>query len=310
MKIIHNLSNLKRPAKGTIVTVGVFDGVHLGHKKIIKRVVSRARDSGLKSVVLTFDPHPLKVLSPGLEVPSLISLKHRLEMLESLGVDYCIILHFTRKISLLSAETFVKKILSDKLNLKEIYVGENFFFGKGAVASIDALKKLSKRFAFKVVPVRPIKILGKTVSSSLIRDLIIRGDVSRASKFLGRPVSVLGTVVKGARRGRILGFPTANIDPHHEAVPPCGVYAVMVKLDDKVFKGILNIGTRPTFYGHRREPAIEVHIFDFNKKIYGRDIEVIFLKKMRDERKFSDQDLLAAQIKKDALTAQCILSDQ
>jgi riboflavin kinase/FMN adenylyltransferase len=305
MKIIHGLKALDIPAKGSVVTVGVFDGVHVGHKKIISHAVARARALGLKSVAVTFDPHPLKVLYPKVKIPSLISLEHRIRTIRALGIDYVALLAFTRAMSRISPEKFVKDILIGKLGMKEIYVGDNFFFGRGARAGTRMLEKLSSETDFKAVALKHVKINGRIVSSSLIRQLIVKGDLKQASRMLGRPVSILGTVVHGAKRGRLLGFPTANINPHHEAIPPSAVYAVTVKLNRKIYKAVLNIGIRPTFHrwSHELEPTVEVHLLGFNEDIYGKDIEVIFIKKMRDQFKFKTKEALMAQIHKDVKRA-------
>lgn len=313
MKVFRDLKSIKNTIRASVATVGVFDGVHIGHKKIIKEVVRRSKILNLKSVVLTFDPHPLKVLNPGARVPSLVSLQHRRNLIEELGVDYLVILKFTKAFSRLSPERFVKNILINKLSSKEIYVGENFYFGKGAKAGIDGLRSLSGEFGFKVKVFRPIKTEANIISSTLIRRLIVNGNITKASIFLGRPLSILGTVVMGSSRGRIMGYPTANIDPHHEAIPPSGVYAVRVKRKDKILKGVLNIGVRPTFFKDKgldgpREPTIEVHIFDFNERLYGEEIEIVFVKKLRDERRFKDRQDLILQIRRDEEIARAILS--
>lgn len=312
MRIIRGIHSLKHPLRGSVVTVGVFDGVHIGHRKVIKEVVARAKALSLKSVVVTFDPHPVKVLTRHVKVPSLISLQHRLELFEEMGVDIACVLAFTKALAGISPERFVQDILVGKLGAKEIYVGGNFFFGRGAKAGAGTLLRLSKRSGFKARAIEPLKMSGKVVSSSLIRDLITRGETSKASKLLGRPVSILGTVVHGAKIGRILGFPTANINPHHEAIPPGGVYAVKARLGPKLLSGILNIGTRPTFhiYSHELEPTIEVHLFGFNKNIYGRDMEVVFVKKIRGERKFRSKTELVEQIKRDVRRVKGIVGSQ
>jgi len=296
--------------RDAIGTIGVFDGVHIGHIYIIRKTVERAKKLGSKSVVVTFDPHPLKVLRSKSYVPTLISLEHRMRLISELGVDRVEVLKFTKPLSRLSPEKFVKDILIDKFGLKEIYVGENFYFGHNAQADPVALKRLGKRYGFQVRVIRPLKKYGRVVSSSLIRGLILKGEISKAAKFLGRPVSVLGTVVKGESRGRILGFPTANVNPHHEVVPPPGVYAVRVKFRKRILQGVLNIGLRPTFYKDTKdlEPTIEVHILDFNKDIYNEDIEIFFVKKIRNELRFSERDDLMSQIKEDIRTARIILA--
>ncbi len=309
MKVIRGFKNLERPIKESVLTIGVFDGVHLGHKKIIKAVVSRARILRIKSVVLTFDPHPLKVLNRDACVLSLISLDHRIKLIDELGIDYLIVAKFTKSISSMEPSIFVKKILVNKLGLKEIYVGDNFYFGKGAGGDIKVLKKISGEFGFRVKIFKPVRSDGHIISSSLIRHLIINGKIRETSKFLGRPVSILGTVVKGRKIGRILGFPTANIDPHHEAIPPGGVYAVRVRFKNRLLKGVLNIGTRPTLCVSPAayEPTIEVHIFDFNRQIYGQDLEIIFVKKIRDERRFKNKDKLISRIRLDSELVRRIL---
>lgn len=309
MMVIKGIRTIKKPLPASVVTVGVFDGIHIGHALVIKKAVARAKDLGVKSVVVTFDPHPAKVMHPRTSVPSLISLAHRTRLIGSLGADILVVTKFTKAIAGLSAEKFVKRFLIDKLGMREMYVGENFYFGKGAAADKSALKKLSGKMGFKINVIKPVSLNGKIVSSSIIREQVVHGRLHEAARFLGRPVSVLGTVVKGLRIGRILGFPTANIDPHHEAIPPGGVYAVKVRYKKRLLGGVLNIGSRPTFFrsGGDGEPTVEVHIFNFNKDIYGEDLEINFIKKLRDERRFRNKDELAAQIRKDAAIAYCIV---
>lgn len=310
MKVIRNLTALKAPvAKNAVVTIGVFDGVHLGHKEIITKVVGRAKRLKTKSVILTFDPHPIKILHPNHKIPTLISLDHRIKLIEDLGVDFLVILKFTKSVSMLSPEDFVRSILVSRIGVKEVYVGEDFYFGFGGRGDIRQLKRLASSYGFKVNVLRPKVIERRIVSSSLIRRLISKGNIHKASKFLGRTVSVFGTVVRGTNLARELGYPTANINPHHEAIPPAGVYAVLVRYQGRAYKGVLNIGLRPTFYSPRdKEPTIEVHIFGFDKYIYGKDLEVLFIKKLRDEVKFKTRRELIAQINKDANLARRILN--
>ncbi|MEK6732060.1 MAG: bifunctional riboflavin kinase/FMN adenylyltransferase [Candidatus Omnitrophota bacterium] len=322
---------MKKTSYPTVVTIGIFDGVHKGHQAILKKAVKEAKRSRLKSVVITFNPHPVKVLSPAAKIPFLVSLEHRIKLIKGAGIDDCRILKFTKAFSKITAEEFIKKILIDKLNLKALVVGENFLFGAGERGNLRLLKSLGKKYDFKVYGVRPLKmkptrsvprlrsgclvdgehsrtkargeilsgrclseqfygrecIDGDFVSSTRIRKAIERGDLKLASKLLGRPVTILGTVVKGKRIGRVIGFPTANIDPHHESIPPSGVYSVDVILGEKLYHGILNISTRN---------IVEVYIFNFNKNIYGKDIEVIFKQKIRDEKKFNSLKALQRQI--------------
>jgi len=301
MRIIRGLRNLKRPIGASAVTIGVFDGVHVGHRRVIEKVVARARDKKLESVVVTFDPHPLSVLSPSKKVPSLVSLDHRLVLFKRLGVDTAVVIKFAEPFARMSPESFVKKILIGALGARAVYTGENFYFGNLASAGSGALKRIAAPYGVKVISVPPVKVSGKVVSSSLIRRYIASGELDKAMRLLGRPVSILGTVVPGARFARVLGYPTANINPHHEAIPPAGVYAIKVQIRGAERGGVLNIGKRPTFYAPRdKEPDIEAHIFDFNARIYGQDIEIRFIKKIRDERRFKDAGALVGQIKKDA----------
>lgn len=295
--------------KGAVIAIGVFDGVHIGHRKIIKSAVGRAGKLGLKSVVLTFDPHPMKVIRPGAKVPSLISICHRVRLIKEIGAAAVVILKFTKAVARMSAGEFIGDVLIKRFGMKELYVGQDFRFGAGAVTGIKDLGLLASAYDFRLNVVKPVKADRQIVSSSAIRRLIMKGDIRKAQKFLGRPVSVLGTVVSGARLARELGYPTANINPHHEVIPPSGVYAVRVRLNKDMLNGVLNIGFRPTFYGPRdKEPSIEVHIFDFNKRIYGKDLEIFFVRKIRDESRFADKDALVEQVRKDENAARSILN--
>ena len=295
--------------KHSIVTVGVFDGLHVGHRAVLKKVVARAKAAGARSVAVTFEPHPLKVLSHRHFVPSIISLKHRIKLMKELGIDKVLVMKFDKKMAGMPAATFIKDIIITKLNAEEIFVGEDFCFGPHAQADTGVLKAIGKRFGLKVNVMKHVKKGGIVVSSSVIRQLVINGAIDKASEFLGRPYSILGTVVRGSKLARSLGYPTANINPHHEAVPPGGVYAVKVKFKGWLFKGVMNIGVRPTFYDHGRdrEPSIEVHIFDFRLGIYGKDLEILFVRKLRNEKKFKTIDALVGQIKKDEALARSIL---
>ena len=288
--------------KNSVVTVGVFDGVHSGHKAIIKKVVKKAKSLGLKSVVVTFDPHPLRVLDPNHFVPSLMSLKHRINLIKELGIEEVLVMKFNKKVAKLSAKRFVEDILIKKMGAKYIVVGEDFCFGKGALANTRKLKAICEERSVKIEIVMAVKKNSHIISSTIIRRLIMDGDIHGASRLLGRPFSILGTVVKGTKLARTLGYPTANLNPHHEAMPPTGVYAVRIGFEGKTYNGVMNIGVKPTFYNHGRdkEPEIEVHIFDFAEAIYGRQVEVEFCKKLRDEEWFENLDLLKDQMVIDA----------
>ena len=312
MKIFYNLNDFlnSRASRGRfVVTTGVFDGVHRAHQRIIKTLIKKAKKRHRSSLLITFWPHPVNVLRPPRRVPLLISLKHRLCIFEELGLDNVIVLPFTRRLARMGAEGFIKKIFG-KITVDEIIIGGNFFFGKNKRGSLSDLRKFSAIYGYRVSVINTLRTSGKVISSTMIRRLISKGELKKASNLLSRPVTVLGTVVKGHRRGRIIGFPTANIDPHHEAIPPSGVYAVRIKAGKKLYKGVLNIGIRPTFrqgLPEELEPTIEVHIFNFSKPLYGKDLEIAFVKKIRKEKKFKNPFLLREQITKDAGRARGIL---
>ncbi|MCM8782050.1 MAG: bifunctional riboflavin kinase/FAD synthetase [Candidatus Omnitrophica bacterium] len=309
MRIITNLRQLNRVFFiRPVVSIGIFDGVHLGHKRILRKVVNEARRIGGTSIVVTFSPHPATILDTIGAPPLLISLKHRLKLIENEGIDVACVLNFNETLARCDAEEFVKKVLIKRISVRTVIIGLNFKFGKDKKGDIKLLKTFAKQFNFFVKGVSLFKIGGRPVSSTRIRNAIMNGRLSEAARLLGRRVSILGTVVKGAQRGRILGYPTANIDPHQEAIPPSGVYAVYVLLEGKRYKGILNIGQRPTFDKIRKKnPTIEVHIFNFCNYIYGKEIEVIFVGKLRGEKKFRTKKELVQQIKIDEITANMIL---
>ncbi|KPK39863.1 MAG: hypothetical protein AMJ78_07815 [Omnitrophica WOR_2 bacterium SM23_29] len=306
MKVIYGLENFKELPKKIVVAIGIFDGVHLGHKSIIESAIKRAKTLKGKSAVITFKPHPLKVLQPNKPIPLLMSTTHRIRLIDRLGVDLCLVLKFNKRLSNLSPRHFINKILIDKFKASEICVGSDFIFGKNGSGNVNLLKKFGRRYGFKVSVIPMVRIGGRTVSSTLIRNLVMKGRFKEASRMLGRPVTIFGTVVKGAHRGKILGYPTANIDPHHEAIPPSGVYAVRVRLKKKRYGGALFIGKRRTF--GESEPVIEAHIFSFSSLIYGEHIEVEFVKKLREAKKFPSHQELVEQIKKDDIAIRKILS--
>jgi len=254
MKVYRSLKDVK-PQAGSVVTIGVFDGVHVGHRKIIAETVRRARRLGLRSVLVTFDPHPLKVTRPGGAPPTLISLNHRIALMKDMGVDAVVVANFTKATASLMPHEFAKDFLVDTLRVREVVVGSDFRFGAGRMGDVKLLSFLGAAYGFKTAPIKAVTVSGRKVSSSLIRSHIIRGDLTKARALLGRPVSVFGTVVHGASIGRVLGYPTANINPHHEAVPPSGVYAVKVRYGARWYGGVLNIGFRPTMTGATPRPG-------------------------------------------------------
>jgi riboflavin kinase/FMN adenylyltransferase len=285
-----------------VIAIGVFDGVHLGHKKIFKKALDIARRRRAKAAVVTFNPHPASVISPKAAPMSLISVEHRLRLIRQSGIGSITVFDFTKEFSKIEPERFIKDVLIERLKAGCVVVGEDFRFGRSGQGNSAFLKRFGRPLGLDVKIVRPLKYKGRAVSSSLIRQAILSGRLDFAKRLLGRPPGILGTVVKGNSRGRTLGFPTANINPHHEVVPPSGVYAVKVRIGDRQYRGVLNIGSRPTFYGpakQDREPTIEVHIFDFSGRIYGEVAEVLFVRRLRPEKRFLNKTALTAQIKKD-----------
>ncbi|RJP29798.1 MAG: bifunctional riboflavin kinase/FAD synthetase [Candidatus Omnitrophota bacterium] len=301
MKIIRGLGRLKL-YKNTVVALGVFDGLHLGHRKIIAEAVKKARHINGTSVVLTFwpDPHYQDTLS---------SFDHKLKLIGSLGVEVCIVLSFNSKISSLSPSEFISRIIIDRLNASYLYVGRNFKFGKNASGDFNTLIGLAKKMGINVVGLKVIKAGGKIISSTYIRRLIRKGLLSQAEKLLLRPVSVHGKVIKGRAIGRNIGFPTANISPEHEIIPPPGIYAVRVFYGGKEFDGVCYIGKKQSIL--KRQSAkdfVEVHIFGINKDLYNKSLEIEFIKKIREDRKFRNILSLREQIVKDIKTTKAILS--
>jgi riboflavin kinase/FMN adenylyltransferase len=297
MKVIKDINKF-RPAGKSVVAVGVFDGLHKAHRRIISAAVNLARQTSKKSLVLTFWPHPQGE-------KSLNSLPHRLRLIEELGVDVCVVIAFNRGFAAMSAENFVKNILVKRLNPAAVFVGENFRFGKNAAGSVAFLKELSGLHGFKVRSFPVFKTGKSTISSTLIRKLISSGKLKAAEDILMRPVSVLGTVIKGEALATKLGFPTANIEAHHEVLPPAGIYAVRIFLGRHSYPGVCYIGKRPTFSRNRQ--SVEVHIFNFKKNIYGLDLEIQFIRNIRKEKKFSSPQGLIKQIKKDVMEVKNIL---
>jgi len=279
------------------VTVGTFDGVHSGHRAILKELTARA--SGGRSVVITFDPHPRTVVGTG-EVRQLSNLGERLELIGSLGVDAALVLEFTKEFSRLSPKEFYVQYLINGVGMREVIVGYDHMFGHEREAGIKEIRQLGREFGFEARVVDPVSVGGRIVTSSRIRELLLQGAVERAEECLGRPYSLTGTVVKSDGRGTGLGFPTANIEPEfqHKLVPADGVYLVGADLGGVPLYGMLNIGYRPTF-----KPAggrtIEVHLFDFSEMIYTRKLKMFFLKRLRAEKKFASVDDLVRQLNAD-----------
>jgi riboflavin kinase/FMN adenylyltransferase len=307
MQIHYNLENFPK-LKFAIVTSGTFDGVHLGHQKILNRLKEIAIEKRGETVLITFFPHPRMVLfndSQNLKLLSTISEK--IEKLTNFSVDHLVIIPFTREFSEINSDDFIRKILVEKIGAKLLVIGYDHRFGKNREGSFEYLKENSSKFGFEVVEIPRHDIENIGISSTLIRNSLLAGDIVQANSLLGIEYSLSGKVVKGKQLGRTLGYPTANIYvvEDYKLIPADGVYAVLINYDNLIYQGVLNIGKRPTIEGKDR--TIEVHIFDFDKDIYGENISISFVEKIRDEQKFDSLDLLKAQIQIDAERAKLIL---
>lgn len=306
MTKIEYLSDVTRDPD-TVLTVGTFDGVHEGHKVLIRRVVEKAKKYHCRSAVVTFDPHPREVINAGKDrVHLLTTLHERAEILSDLGVDLMIVIPFDRDFSLLSSEEFIRDIIHEKIGVKLFVIGYDHQFGHNREGGSKTVQDLGKELGFDVHIIEAHDIGKITVSSSTVRKALeLRGDVDLALRFLGRPYRIFGTVVHGDSRGKKIGYPTANIHPenHKKVIPQNGVYAVDVLLGNREYKGMMNIGTRPTFEPDN-DRTLEVNIFDFDEDVYGKPIEVHFIHRIRDELKFNSIEELVKAIDSDKEIAQ------
>ncbi len=316
---------------GTVAAVGIFDGVHRGHQKILARAVTRARATRTTPAAVTFHPHPVSVLRPGAALPLLIGLEERLRRVAAAGIRLALVVRFTRPFSRWSPEEFVRRVLAEGLRAREVVVGHDFGFGAGRSGSTATLRALGRRYGFRTHVVPPVRLGRARVSSGRIRRLIAEGRLAAAERLLGRPVSVTGGVVRGACRGRALGFPTANLRIESGVLPPVGVYAVHAKLSSSrtrggqafrgndTFLGMANIGFRPTFRSggvrplldkRGLTPLLEVHLFGMRRPLYHRTLQVEFRKRLRPERRFPSAEALAAQLACDARRARRVFALQ
>lgn len=299
MNVFDNLSEVKKE-KNTVVTIGTFDGIHLGHEKIIEEVIKKTSIYGGRNIVVTFDPHPRNVVSKGNNIKLLNTLDEKIEILKDLGIENLLVVKFTNEFSQLTSEEFFKKYIINGIGIKEVVIGYDHHFGKGRDGDKSTLEELGREFDFSVTSVDAVSINGITVSSTKIRNALDKGDVKLANTLLGRYYSFSGTVIKGDQRGRQLGFPTANIKPDDEnkLLPLLGIYAVEFIVDDKKYTGLMSIGKRPTFYDEGKITT-EVYIFDFEKEIYGKHVTVNMVERIRGEEKYSSAEELVEQMNKD-----------
>ena len=298
MKTIHGIENF--PAyEASIVTIGTFDGVHLGHQQILKQLIDTSRKSKLKSVLLTFFPHPRMVLQPDISMRLIQTIQEREKALQKTGLDYLVIHPFSTEFSRLSADDYVKQILVEQLNVRKVVVGYDHRFGRNRTASLEDMYHYADIHEFEVIEINAEKIESTAVSSTKIRKAIDEGNIELANTYLGHSFTIEGMVIDGDKRGRELSYPTANIDLQnpHKIVPKQGVYLVKSNLEDRIIYGMMNIGTKPTF--NAAMPSIEVHFFDWNGNLYGQAVQVELLKWVREERKFNTVEELQTQIQAD-----------
>lgn len=284
--------------ESSCLALGVFDGVHLGHRKVILNAVNKAQKSGATAGVVTFSKHPRFFITKS-QPSMIISLEERLKLFEELGVEAAVVLDFDEKLAGMTAKDYLEKVLIGCFNAKSITIGYNHRFGCDKQGNSAFLREYSKKYGYEVSVISPVKIDNHVVSSSAVRKFVLKGDADSAAKFLGRSFKVAGAVIHGQHLGRSLGFPTANLSlPDEIIVPLEGVYSGLVKIDSKVYHAVINVGKRPTI-GDLKKDLVEAHILDFDEDIYGRIIEVSFFKRIRDEKKFDSLDELKAQIQKD-----------
>ena len=303
MRILRSIPELGSLSGPLFLAIGVFDGVHLGHRAVISTSAKHAAEANGTPIVVTFDPHPAKVLRPE-DAPHLITAtQHKIALIRDLGVAHLLVLQFDREFAATPPEEFVRQLVTNSHPLREICVGHEWSFGKGRTGNLALLKQLGATDGFEVVGVKAVTVNGEVVSSTAIRRAVANGDLVKATQMLGREYTILGTVVAGEQLGRKLGFPTANISAHSEQFPPNGVYVAEARLAGSVYRGVANLGYRPTVSSGTPERLLELHLFDLNKDIYGEEVEVRFLRYLRPEQKFENVEALAAQIARDVESA-------
>ncbi|MEA3186260.1 MAG: riboflavin kinase / adenylyltransferase, partial [Chthoniobacter sp.] len=301
--VFHAIAELAGVPGPIFLAIGVFDGVHLGHRAVIERALADAARENGRAIVVTFDPHPSRVLRPDKAPRLLTATRHKLQLIRALGVDHLLVLPFTREFAATPPRKFVTELFGACHRLREICVGHEWSFGHDRAGNLQMLAQLGDELGFDEVGVPAVRIDGKVVSSTLIRAAIEAGDFETARRFLGRDYTVLGTVVRGDGLGRQLGFPTANLSAHNEQFPPDGVYVVEAKLGTSELPGVVNIGVRPTIAGATGNRTLELHLLDFTEDIYGEDVEISFSRFLRPEHKFDGLAELKAQLAQDVAAA-------
>jgi len=300
LRSIPELSKLRGPI---FLAIGVFDGVHLGHQAVISTSAEHAQGVNGTPVVVTFDPHPEKVLRPEAAPHLLTATPHKIGLIRKLGVAHLLIITFDKQFAATEPEDFVQQLVERSKPLREICVGHEWSFGKNRRGNLELLKKLGAQFDFNVIGIPQVKVNGELVSSTTIRRAVETGDLQKAAKMLGREYTILGTVVHGDDLGKKIGFPTANLTAHNEQFPPNGVYFAEARLEGVAYPGVVNLGYRPTVSSSKTERVLEIHLFDFSRDIYGKDLEVRFIRYLRPEEKFENVDALTRQIERDVQQA-------
>ena len=301
MRLFHGIDNAKilRP---TVLTLGVFDGLHLGHQLIMKTVVERAQATGAVPTVITFEPHPRALLHPESAPPLLQTFDQKIEALGVLGIEQTIVIQFDKHFAQIRAEDFLRAVIADRLHAQEVYLGCGFAFGYGREGNIDLLRTVSQSLGFRADEVPELRLRGRRISSSRIRELLQQGQVNLARRMLGRPYGVEGRVVRGAERGATIGFPTANLHPQNRVIPRNGVYVTATLIAGQWRRSVTNIGTRPTF-GADTETSVETLVMNWSGDLYGDVVRVRFLHRLREEKKFGSIDELKSQIGRDVARA-------
>jgi len=303
MQVIRGLHNLRPEHRGCVATIGNFDGVHLGHQAVFRHLRERAAAFGLPATVITFEPQPQEFFTPDRAPARLTRMREKLMALKDAGIDRVVLLEFNQKLAAMAAETFVQRLLLEGLEVRYLFVGDDFRFGRNRRGDIDLLRQVGREHDFVVENMNTFAVGEERVSSTRIREALAEGDLALAAHYLGRRYRICGRVAHGDARGRSIGFPTANIDLHRRVSPLRGVYAVKVYgLGDEVITGVANIGTRPTVEGDSRY-LLEVHLFGFDRKIYGEHLQVEFHLRLRDEQRFDTFGELKAQIHRDCEAA-------